>query len=123
MSPTDFTRIAVVVPANDPDTAYRIDLGPDDESAYRALSAAVGGFIEIVRLSDRVDMVLNEVGKLQGLPVNRVATGLGQSYGGLDPSDVVVGDVVLIGNDGSPETVGLHSDDLADLDAPEVPGG
>jgi hypothetical protein len=39
------------------------------------MQAAVGGYIEIVRLgSGRYLMVINEEGKLQGLPRNRLAS-------------------------------------------------
>jgi hypothetical protein len=55
------------------------------------LQGMVGGYIEIVRTHTGDFMVLNEEGKLQGLPINEVATERYQ-YGTHDP---VVGDVVI----------------------------
>lgn len=55
------------------------------------LQGLVGGHIEVVSMGDGVALVLNEEGKLTGLPVN---FGLGH--------DVIVGNVVFVayGNDG-----------------------
>ena len=50
-----------------------------------------GGYIQIVQTKDRRLMVLDEEGKLKGLPVNPVATGL-YVYGAQDP---IVGDVLV----------------------------
>lgn len=54
------------------------------------LNEFVGGYIEIVSTTDGRIMVLNEEGKLNGLPVNLAATIL---YG--NPNDVIVGDVLV----------------------------
>lgn len=55
------------------------------------MQKAVGGYIEIVHAGrSQTLIVLNEEGKLQGLPVNNKATEL---YG--NPNDVVVGDVLV----------------------------
>lgn len=51
------------------------------------LQAVVGGFIEIVHLSNGKIMVVNEEGKLDGLPVNNKASEL---Y-----PDIIVGDVLV----------------------------
>lgn len=54
------------------------------------LQEFVGGYIEIVTARDGRLIVLNEEGKLNGLPVNVVATIL---YG--NPDDAIVGDVLV----------------------------
>ena len=58
------------------------------------LQNVVGGYIEILDLHNGQIMVVNEEGKLKGLPVNTIATEAYcmrfQSYFGL-----IVGDVVL----------------------------
>lgn len=67
---------------------------PKEGSSLEMLQARVGGYIEAAPIFDRrLTMYCNEEGKLQGLPVNRLATIL------LDHGahDVIVGDVVLVG--------------------------
>lgn len=56
------------------------------------LQGFVGGNIEIVRVPDDSDriIILNEEGKLDGLPINMKATDLYQN-----PYDVIVGDVLV----------------------------
>ena len=49
-----------------------------------------GGYIEIVRCKGGQIMVIDEEGKLKGLPINPVATMI---YG--NPNDIIVGDVLL----------------------------
>lgn len=47
----------------------------------------VGGYVEMVRLSNREIMLVNEEGRLHGLPLNRIATDM---VGGIIVGDVVV---------------------------------
>lgn len=53
---------------------------------------AVGGLIQIVYTKDKRIMIINEEGKLDGLPINPKATALYQ-YGEHDP---IVGDVLVM---------------------------
>lgn len=63
------------------------------------LKRFVGGFIEIVRINDKQIMVVNEEGKLNGLPYNSLATeALILAYQGR-VDDYIVGDVLLCDND------------------------
>jgi hypothetical protein len=55
------------------------------------LQGYVGGYIELVRLSDGKVMVVNEEGKLHGLPVNQMASAIYLR-------DSIVGDVVVCTN-------------------------
>lgn len=58
------------------------------------LQRIVGGYIEIVYLNDRQVMVVNEEGKLNGLPVNSIATAayqIARQY----TNDFIVGDVLI----------------------------
>ena len=58
------------------------------------MQGVVGGYIEIVRLGNHQIMVVNEEGKLHGLPFNALATNALQLvYPQSD--DFVVGDVLL----------------------------
>ena len=61
------------------------------------MQEAVGGYIEIIAISKTSYMILNEEGKLKGLPVNVLATRL--TRGVLGDDDVVVGDVLLAKKD------------------------
>ncbi len=56
------------------------------------LQAAVGGYIEIVHL-DEGALVINEEGKLHGLPLNERASELYYLHNG--PVDHIVGDALL----------------------------
>lgn len=55
--------------------------------------AVVGGYVEIAHLEDGRIMILNEEGKLEGLPVNLNATNL--FLRGRDGYDEIVGDVLV----------------------------
>ena len=56
------------------------------------LQAAVGGYIETVRLSDTAALLVNEEGKLLGLPLNRVIL---DKRGQL--RDTLVGNILIVG--------------------------
>jgi hypothetical protein len=62
---------------------------------YNQLSGAVGGLIQPVDLREDLSIVVNEEGKLIGLPVNLIGCHLWErAYG---KTDVIVGDVVFTG--------------------------
>lgn len=56
------------------------------------LQAFVGGWIQIIRVGSAL-MVLNEEGKLNGLPFNEAATQ--RAHGFLFANDFIVGDVLV----------------------------
>ena len=70
-------------------------LHPQNGSTFtlEELQNAVGGYIEIVEIDKEFDMVVNEEGKLQLLPLNETATRLYQRARYTD--DVIVGNVLL----------------------------
>ncbi len=57
------------------------------------MQGIVGGYIETIRLLDGRVMVLNEEGKLKGLPVNHMATSVAGAS--IFTHDVLVGDVLV----------------------------
>lgn len=61
------------------------------------LQRIVKGYIEVVQLpySDGQIMIINEEGKLEGLPTNDAATQLAWRHGGIDTRDYIVGDALL----------------------------
>lgn len=70
-------------------TGEIIDTEPSNGTDFSLteLQAVVGGFIEVVHLPDGRLMVVNDEGKLNGLPVNPKASEL---Y-----PDIIVGDVLV----------------------------
>lgn len=67
-----------------------------DESLYTVATDVVGGYIELVSINTPVghlDMYLNEEGKLDGLPINALATSIANL-----PGDIIVGDVIIVGD-------------------------
>lgn len=70
-----------------------IEVQPKNGTDYslEELQGFVGGYIEIILVGDDSYMVVNEEGKLMGLPVNIKASGMAR--------DVIVGDVLVCGTD------------------------
>ena len=88
--------------------AQEIKLNEGD-SQLSILQNAVGGYIEAVDLEDNLTMWVNEEGKLNGLPINAMATMLWEKHFGF--TDVIVGDVIFTGGTGSEgETLGLDEE-------------
>lgn len=75
------------------------DLAEKDDERYRQCREVIGGYIEAVRIPNGY-MLVDEDGKMKNLDGNLLATEIYQH-------DMIVGNVVLIGDDGSPEFVGL----------------
>lgn len=100
LSSTRTIRVGVINPDDTVITTRRITA---DLATFQAL---VGGYIEHVDFGI-YGLYLNEEGKLNGLPINRLATELwSAAYG---PTDILVGPVVL---------VGLANEDGDDTDLP-----
>lgn len=59
------------------------------------LQEIVGGFIEIISLHDGRMMVINEEGKLNGLPYNDLATDIAHDANAIYDDDFVVGDILI----------------------------
>lgn len=88
------------------------------EPMFKTVGKAVGGHIEHVRprgLEDPYCMVVNEEGRLRGLPVNPIGSYL---YGTYDHGEPIVGDIVIMKEgftDGEPDIVGLDDLDVQQL--------
>lgn len=59
----------------------------------------VGGYIEVVGLSDGNILVLNEEGKLCGLDENPKATVIAHEHKAMFPHDYIVGNVLICSSD------------------------
>ena len=92
-------RYAILVPADSGRRCEAVEI-PYGEGELAALQKYVGGYIEVASveaLSGRKNenlLIVNEEGKLIGLPPNRRATELCAGDRGV--SDIIVGDVLLI---------------------------
>jgi len=76
------------------------NIDPWEGEGLEALQAFVGGYIEAAPCDDRVTIWVNEEGKLNGLPRNRVAEmvwRLFDSYGCLASGDWLAGNVLITG--------------------------
>lgn len=80
------------------------------DNTLEAMQRFVGGYIEIVRLSDDLALVCNEEGKLQGLPMSAWLCKRGALS---QPYDVVCGDCFLCRVDGE-DFAGLQYGDVAE---------
>jgi hypothetical protein len=60
----------------------------------------LGGYIERLPVANRQVILLDEEGKLKGLPINRKATRLMFERYGADCGDVIVGDVLVTRGEG-----------------------
>lgn len=76
------------------------------ESTLKILQEFVGGYIEVVRLGNNVDLWLNEEGKLDGLKENLVFERNGNIL------DVVVGNCLFATNDEEGDTVSLTDEQI-----------
>lgn len=69
-------------------------------NTLKDLQECVGGFIQMVMLSETAAIICNEEGKLNGLDANR------WYY-----NDIIVGDFIIVGIDGE-DTVSLSDEDI-----------
>lgn len=59
------------------------------------LQEYVGGYIEIIRLTDKYLMVVNEEGRLLNLPFNSEATDIARQHKAIYPNDMIVGNALV----------------------------
>ena len=59
------------------------------------LQEYVGGYIGIIRLTDKYLMVVNENGKLLNLPFNSEATDVARQHKAIYPNDIIVGNALV----------------------------
>lgn len=81
------------IPAGEPQVVFSELI----DGELKTLQTKVGGYVELVRLSTGIDMYINEEGKLQGLPINKVATQLYRHFRKVT-DDLIVGNAILCGS-------------------------
>ena len=64
------------------------------EVTLEFMQKIVGGYIQFIYLDNEDVMIINEEGKIDGLPINRKATAIYQRNLGHD-GDYIVGDVLV----------------------------
>lgn len=84
-------EMALVIPAAGP--MYTVEPANKQKFGLEQLQEIVGGYIEIIPLAEGTMMVLNEEGKLDGLPYNLAATQMARGY--IFEDDFIVGDVLV----------------------------
>mgnify|MGYP000902448878 CR=1 FL=1 len=70
---------------------FKIIKDNKDEPDLKTAQDFVGGMVEVITFPNGDVLIVNEEGKLNGLPINSFATGL---YA--NPNDYIVGNVMLI---------------------------
>ena len=95
-------QVALILTAQDELFSYNFEIG----DSYKMLQAGVGGWIELVRLNNDVDMWVNENGIAENLPYNPTATAIYWSNFGF-MSGQIFGDVVFTNSNAEGETIGL----------------
>ena len=67
-----------------------------DQPTLEEAQAFVGGYIEIVTTRKGEQIVINEEGKLQGLPWNDLATDLAHEGGAISSDDYIAGNCMIL---------------------------
>lgn len=101
-----YTAVVIGLPMDSKVVVRKVQV--DGKQSLKFLQKAVGGYIEHLSMPDgELDLWLNEEGKLEGLPINSVATDLlWLLHPAFRGQDVLVGPIVLTGHDG-PETASI----------------
>lgn len=82
--------MAILLKAN----ATSHEVQPKDKKFSLAeLQGFVGGYIQIIEITEEEWMVMNEEGKLKGMPINLAACA--RTMGIINLSDEIVGDVLI----------------------------
>jgi hypothetical protein len=123
----------IIIPADETRDATVTNLVIDsDGSTLHALQAAVGGYVDVVRIEDATDMWVNDEGLINGSPFNSRATHVAHSVkvaiadghypGYIGNADAtleaiawmrevrVFGDVVITGHDDEGNTTSVPDD-------------
>ena len=89
---------------NTQDAEFKMRVNKKDEPDYKAVSDFVGGMVEAVTFPNGDLLLLNEEGKLMGLPLDEEATALWRTHFTKEThlfgyDDYVVGPVIVIAKD------------------------
>ena len=98
-------QTTIVNKTTNPDLFHSADEECGDKAmTLKGMQSLVGGFIQLVNLRKPLvvenmtytAMIINEEGKLSGLPFNAIATRLAKIDGSIAADDVIVGEAILL---------------------------
>lgn len=89
----------------DEDYSYRGRI-EDIENTLEAKQAFVGGYIDVVALTDEIDLVLNDDGKINNLPFNRVWLYEGKVF------DLLCGNILACRHDSEGNFTSIKESDI-----------
>lgn len=107
-------RLAVKVRVDG--THERVDLDAP-EGSLKVLQSAVEGWVQAIDLREDLTMWLNEEGKLEGKPVNMMASRFFNDVFGAG-HDIMVGNAIFTGGvDNEGDTIGLTDEQAEEIEA------
>ena len=85
------------------------------ENSLDAEQKFVGGYIQVIRLTDEIDCIINDDGKLQGLPPNQLWKAGNEIY------DFIVGNIQCVRHDDEGNFISIQPEDIAVIEDVLVP--
>ena len=96
---------AIKISTDETIKVVEIDSGPTSMDRLTCLQDQVGGLIEFLDVDGKLAAIINEEGKLKGLPYNLLGTMFAHQYCGLFSQDSIVGDMLLVGTNEEGDTI------------------
>lgn len=85
------------------------------ENSLEAEQKLVGGYIQVIRLTDEIDCIINDDGKLQGYPPNRLWKSGNEIY------DFIVGNIQCVRHDDEGNFISIQPEDIPIIEEALVP--
>lgn len=85
------------------------------ENSLKAEQKYVGGYIQVISLTDEIDAIIADEGKLMGLPANRLWRSDGAVY------DFIVGNIACVRHDEEGNFTSIHPEDIPAIESVLVP--
>lgn len=85
------------------------------ENSLEAEQKLVGGYIQVIRLTDEIDCIINDDGKLQGYPPNRLWKAGNEIY------DFIVGNIECVRCNSEGEFTSILPEDIPMIESVLVP--
>ena len=85
------------------------------DNSLEAEQKLVGGYIQVIRLTDEIDCIINDDGKLQGYPLNRLWKAGNEIY------DFIVGNIQCVRHDDEGNFISIQPEDIPIIEEALVP--